>query len=466
MSFKTTRIGFHQVVQGDVVVSQHTDLKEAYEKVSGLPTGEYFVITANERIAVTQPVAAPAPAPAPSPAPVPPPPPPAPAPAPTPAPAPAPTPVPPPVTGNALLDSVLDFAETAARNWSYDGHNVAFGVGDASGGNPFNENFGYWDYTNTTYEPWLFDRAGAWKLLAELTGAAKYEQQAQSDLAYYESRLDANGIFMNKTGEEDTKYSYVHPWSTNRAKQDAAYAAAQAGFPDNFSPTAGLWTERELWVRLNAAVNYHDVNPTTAVLGNAQAMVNQWDQVCAGRKAPLVTYTQHEGGGPGGTQPGDLVTSPWMSALYFQAARKYIAKVPSAAAQVYRQASDYFDYLNEPGTRGFYPGSDAHAEFTGLVFPAYLAGGTTIGDAGPDEGNMAHALDVAGFCAFAIKAKQALGLPTTLAAQRLAEMKATAVRDFENQTRTANWLPKYRVNPPRKFNWMVRGIYELIRNEG
>ena len=201
MSFKTTRIGFHQVVQGDVVVSQHTDLKEAYEKVSGLPTGEYFVITANERISVTQPVATPAPSPAPSPAPVPPPPPPAPAPSPTPAPAPAPTPVPPPVTGNALLDSVLDFAETAARNWSYDGHNVVFGRGDASGANPFNENFGYWDYTNTTYEPWLFDRAGAWKLLAELTGAAKYEQQAQSDLAYYESRLDANGIFMNKTVE-------------------------------------------------------------------------------------------------------------------------------------------------------------------------------------------------------------------------------------------------------------------------
>lgn len=459
MSFKTTRIGFHQVVQGDVVVSQHTDLKEAYEKVSGLPTGEYFVITANERIAVTQPVAAPAPAPAPSPAPVPPPPP----------PAPAPTPVPPPVTGNALLDSVLDFAETAARNWNYGGHTVVLGVGApaglpyyTAGEAPFSEDYGYWDYTNTTYEPWLFDRAGTWKLLAELTGAAKYEQLAQSDLAYYESRLDANGIFMNKTGEEDTKYSYVHSWSTNQAKQDAAYTATQAGFPDHYSVNTLFWTERELWVRLNAAVNYHDVNPTTAVLGNAQAMVNQWDQACAGRKAPLVTYTQHEGGGP---EPDALVTSPWMSALYFQAARKYIAKVPSAATQVYRQASDYFDYLNTPGTRGFYPGSDAHPEFTGLVFPAYLAGGTTSGDAGPDEGNMSHALDMAGFCAFVIKAKQALSLDTTLAVKRLAEMKATAIRDFENYTREATWLPKYRLTPPRKFNWMVRGLYELIRNE-
>lgn len=457
MSFKTTRIGFHQVVQGDVVISQHTDLKEAYEKVSGLPSGEYFVITANERIAVVQPAPTPAPAPAPTPAP-------APSPVPPPPP-PAPAPVPPPITGNQLLNGVLNFAETAARNWSYDGHTVAYGVGDSSGANPFNENFGYWDYTDTTYEPWLFDRADAWRMLAELTGDARYLAQAQSDLAYYESRLDANGIFMNKTGEEDTKYSYVHPWSTNTAKQAAAYSATVLGFPDNFSPDAGLWTERELWVALNAAVKFHNVSGQAPALVRAKAIVNQWDQACAGRKAPLVTYTQHEGGGPGGTQPTDLVTSPWMSALYFQAARLYIAKVPADAMQVYRQASDYFDYLNEPGTRGFYPGSDAHPEFTGLVFPAYLAGGTEIGDAGPDEGNMAHAIDVAGFCAFAIKAKQALGLDTALAVQRLAQMKATAVRDFENQTRTANWLPKYRVNPPRKFNWMVRGIYEMIRNE-
>jgi hypothetical protein len=186
--------------------------------------------------------------------------------------------------------------------------------------------------------------------------------------------------------------------------------------------------------------------------------------VCAGRKAPLVTYTQHEGGGPGGTQPTDLVTSPWMSALYFQAARLYVAKVPAAAAQVQRQASDYFDWLDTPGTRGFYPGTDAHPQYAGLVFPAYLAGGTTIGDAGPDAGNMDHALDVAGFIAYAVRAKQALGLPTTRAALRLGEMKTVAERSFQNWTRTTLYLPKYRLTPPRKFNWWARGLYELWMN--
>lgn len=358
------------------------------------------------------------------------------------------------------MATLLKFAETAARNWNFEGHSCTPNGGSTS--DPFNGDKGYWEYNNTTYEPWLFDRADAWRMLADMTGDARWRAQADSDLAYYESRLSTAGIFMNKTGEEDTKYSYVHPWSGDVAKQAAAYAATVAGFPDTFSPNAGLWTERELWVSLNAAVKFNTVAGGSMGLSRAQAMVNQWDAACAGRGAPLVTYTQHEGGGPGGSQPTDLVTSPWMSALYFQAARLYIEKVPTAAQQVYKQASDYFDYLNTPATRGFYVYGGS-GELNGAVFPAYLAGGTTIGDAGPDEGNADHALDVAGFVAFAIKAKQALGLPTAAAQQRLADMKATAALSFANWTREAVWLPKYRLAPPRKFNWWVRGMYELVQ---
>lgn len=370
-----------------------------------------------------------------------------------------PTTPPPTVPPGSLLAGLLNFAETASRNWSYGGHNVVPGAGSP----PFDGNYGFWDYTATTYEPWLFNRPEAWKRLCDITGVQRWCDQAQNDLAWYQARIDAQGIFTPKGGG-DTKYSYVHPWSTradNAAIAKRVYDATVADWPNSYTPSAALWTERELWVALKAAIRYHDISSDAAALVRAKAQVDQWDQVSAGRGAPLVTYTQHEGGGPGGTQPTDLVSSPWMSALYFQAAREFIAKVPAAAPQVYKQASDYFDWLNAPGTRGFYPGSDAHPEYTGLVFPAYLAGGTTIGDAGPDEGNMGHALDVAGFVCFAVKAKTALGLPTTLAQQRLAEMKATAARDFQLWTRTATWLPKYRVNPPRKFNWMVHGYHEL-----
>lgn len=356
-----------------------------------------------------------------------------------------------------FLGPLRNFAETAARNWNHGGHVVD---------DRFDGNQGRWELTDDTYEPWLFDRPEVWRMLAEMTGDAKWTVQANADLAYYEARLGVDGIFTNK-GEDDTKYSYVHSWSGNAAKQAAAYDATVDGFPDeaNLSPGA-LWTERELWVGLYAAVHYHTVSGDTMALHRAQAMVDQWDEVAAGRGAPLVTYTLHEGGGPGGTTPTDLVTSPWMSALYFQAARLYAVKVPAAALQVYKQASDYFDWLNTPSNRGFYPGTDAHPQYAGLFFPAYLAGGTTIGDAAPDESNMAHALDVAGMIAFAIKAKVALGLPTAAAEERLEQMKVVALLAFADATRPTSYLPMYRLAPPRKFNWWVRGLYELRANDG
>jgi hypothetical protein len=373
-------------------------------------------------------------------------------PAPQPPPPQQPPPEPPPPAGS-LLTTLVKFAETAARNWNFEGHQVP---------TPFDEGQGWWDYTDTTFTPWLFDRAEAWHLLARMTGSARWRAQADSDLAYYESRLNAAGFFMNKTGEDDTKYSYVHTWGASAAKRTAAFDATVAGFPDVFNPSSPvLWTERELWVALDAASKYHAVTGSAAALARGQAMLDQWDAACAGRKAPLVSYTRHEGGGPGGSQPPDLVTSPWMAALYFQAARLYIARALAATAQVQRQASDYFDWLNTPGNRGFYPGTDAHPQYAGLIFPAYLAGGTLIGDAGPDAGNMDHALAVAGFIAFAVQAKAALGVPTAAATQRLADMKATAASSFAGWTRTTLQLPKYRIRQPRAFNWWTRGLHEL-----
>lgn len=368
-------------------------------------------------------------------------------PAPPTAPPPAPNPTPAP-----LLATLLKFAETASRNWNFEGHEVT---------SQFTESQGRWDYTDSTFEPWLFDRPEIWNLLARMSGPPRWQAQAQSDLAYYESRLGADGIFLNKGGG-DTKYSYVHTWSGNAGKQQAAYDATVAGFPDtaDLSPGA-LWTERELWVALDAAVKFHALNGGSAPLARAQAMVDQWDAVCAGRGAPLVSYTQHEGGGPGGTRPTDPVTSPWMAALYFQAARAYLQAAPARAAQVHRQASGYFDWLEVPAHRGFYPGTEAHPQYAGLSFPGYLAGGTLIGDAGPSAAHMDHALDVAGFIAFAIRAKQALGLPTTAATNRLAQMKTVAALALSDATRSTLYLPKYRLNPPRKFNWWVRGAHEL-----
>ena len=64
---------------------------------------------------------------------------------------------------------------------------------------------------------------------------------------------------------------------------------------------------------------------------------------------------------------------------------------------------------------------------------------------------------------FAIYAKTQRGESTAAAESRLAQMLATADRDYANWTRTTTYLPRYRVTPPRKVNWQVRGARELAR---
>lgn len=427
MAIDISRVGRHRLLNNDgTEVSQHNELKEAYARASTLPDGTYTIVVADERVRV---FGAGVVDPPDDPGPVDPPPPP-----------PPPPPDDPPQTAPdaQLLAPLLKFAETWARNWNFEGHSV-----DAR----FDGNYGNWDYTDTTYEPWLFDRATVGYRLYQMTGDTRWLEKFQSDLAWYEAHIDASGIFTPK-GFDDTKYSYVTPFLLAGRPVDASVVQRIASawlreWPNDFNRGVSFWTEREMAFALEAAVGVGDTV-------RCQALLNHWDAACIDG-APQVTYTQHEGGGPGGTQPTNLTNSPWMSVLYFQAARRV------GGAQVDAQASAYFDWLD---VNGLYDGSQAHVEFTGLTFPRYLTG-ETIGDAGYDEGNMDHALDVAGFVKFAIEAKTRRGENPARAVQRLAELKATALRSFANWTREATYLPKYRLSPPRKFNWWTRGLYEL-----
>lgn len=501
MGITITRIGRHQLVRGQDILSTHNDVKEAYERASQLPDGVYDIVTANERIAVSG-NAAPPPPPPPSPVdcagtwgpweriagsesacaggtrtyqerraftvtqapanggaacPV------------------SPEtrtateacqvdpPPPPPQTGT-LLARALDFMQTWKRNWNHGGHQAATDT-------RFTEQYGRWDYTETTSEPWLFDRATVGYRLYQMTNDPQWLAQFRIDLAWYAARINASGIFTPK-GQGDTKYSYITPLAlavsagemtlaAARPIADRIYNAWASDWPNVANlASAALWTEREMAFSLEAAVAYYELTGEASALTRARALLNQWDAVVAetgGQGAPRVSYTKHEGGGPGGTEPTDPTSSPWMAALYFQACRRLVAVAPDTAPQVYRQASDYVDYLDRVG---FYPGSNAHPEFTGLTFPCYLTE-TTIGDAGPDEAHMAHALDVAGLLAFGRAAKVATGGSVAAVETRLAQMVVTAGRAFDNYTRTTTYLPRYRVNPPRMANWWARGLYEL-----
>jgi hypothetical protein len=354
-----------------------------------------------------------------------------------------------------VLANLLNFAETWNRNWNFGGHTVT----DA-----FTSDQGRWDYTDTTYEPWLFDRATVGYRLFEMTGNTRWRDQFLVDFAFYRAHIDAQGIFTPK-GSGDTKYGYVTPFVLyEKATGDQQYRPIARRiydswireWPNDFQPNASMWTERELAFALEAAVAWYEMTGEAAALTRSAALVNQWTVASGSVGAPLVTYTQHEGGGPGGTTPTNLTNSPWMSALYFQAARRYYEI--SNSSEVLAQASRYADWLN---ANAFYDAALVHPQYAGLVFPRYLTG-ELIGDAGYDYGNMAHCLDVGAILKFALFAKQQRGESQTTIQNRYNQMRACASADFVVWTRTADYLPMYRINPPRKFNWQLRGYYEDV----
>lgn len=360
---------------------------------------------------------------------------------------------PPPPSGTTLA-KLLNFAETWDRNWNFGGHAVTAA---------FNESYGKWDYTESTYEPWLFDRATVGYRLFELTGNSRWSDKFLSDFAYYRARIDSQGIFTPK-GQGDTKYSYVTPFALyERLTGDQQYRPIAkriydrwaSEWPSNYTANTSFWTEREMAFALEAAVSWLEMTGDAGARMRADALVNQWSVVSGSSGAPLHTLAQHgeEFDNPYASMK---MTSSWMAALYFQAARRYYAITNNT--QVLEQVSKYADFINQ---HGIVDGSAFSQGYAGIKVPYYLYGiGTFYDRETPGEGDLDHCLDVAGIFKFAIFAKQQLGQSASTAQTRYSQMKACSDRNFSDWTRTTSYLPKYRLNPPRKFNWQLRGFYE------
>jgi hypothetical protein len=356
------------------------------------------------------------------------------------------------------LGKLLNFAETWDRNWNYEGHVVD---------SRFTADYGYWNYTETTYEPWLFDRASVGYMLYELTGDQRWKDKFLSDFAWYRARIDAGGIFTPK-GQDDSKYSYVRPfYYYEQLTGDTQYRPIAkrihdrwlAEFPNTYSTSQGIWTEREIAFALDAAIFYHKITGDAAALNRSAALVAQWSTISAQTGAPLHTLEQHGEEFPPSTYAAMKMTSSWMSALYFQAAREYYDLTGNQ--EVLTQVSRYADFID---AHGIVDGAVVHVNLTGLKIPYYLYGvGIYYDRETPSEGDMDHCLDVGGIFRFAVQAKQALGQSSSVAQTRLNQMQACADRNFSDWTRTTLYLPKYRLSPPRKFNWQFRGYNEQVK---
>jgi hypothetical protein len=355
----------------------------------------------------------------------------------------------PPINTSDTSDApLINFAETWARNWNFGGHSVT------------TTNWsGWWDYSDTSYEPWLFDRASVGYYLYKRTNDSKWLDKFMSDFAWYRARIDANGFF-TPTSYDDNKYAYVRPFLLyERQTGDNQYRSQALNiynmwlreFSNTYSTSIGLWTEREIGLALEVAVDYYDLTGSQAALTRANALVTQWSVMSANNGgAPLHTVTQHEGGG--GSQ---MITSPWMSALYFQAAYKLYALTGNT--EVLQQISRYADWMEQ---YGYFSGNTVGVSSVPTA-AYYLAGpnGPYTAET-PSTGDFSHCLDISNMIKFAVVAKQALGESTTAVANRQAQLKTCAAYYFADATRTTTSLPRYRVNPARSFNWWVRSTVE------
>lgn len=369
---------------------------------------------------------------------------------------------PPPTSGFLPIDPLdpadaplVKFGETALRNWNFEGHVV-----DAQ----FNEDYGKWDPNGPLFEPHLFDRVSVAYIMWKRTGDPRWRTEFDLLFAIYRTHIDARGIFTIK-GQSDTKYSYVRPFyyyeqetgdTQYRAIAKRIYDAWVQELPNAYSPNIGLWTEREVGLALDAAIFYYKLTGEPTALMRAKAMVAHFGSVAEATGAPLHPLSQHGEEFDNAYAPM-MMTSSWMAALYFQALKTYYDTTQDQEAL--RQISRYVDFID---ANGLVDGSSFHQEFTGVTVPYYLYGvGTFYDRETPSEGDMAHCLDVAGLFKFGIKAKIILGQNTLRADTRYFELRQCAVREFTNWTRSTQYLPKYRLTPPRKFNWWVRA--EMLR---
>ncbi len=356
-----------------------------------------------------------------------------------------------PNTGGGTPEAaLLNFAETWSQNWNFGGHTVASSFTAANGN---------WTMDETTYEPWLFDRVSVAYNLYRATGNTRWRELFMTYFTFYRSHIDAQGIFTPK-GSGDTKYSYVTPFlHYERETGDAQYRpiakriydAWLAEFPNNYSTSIGLWTEREIGLALDAAISYYELTGEATALARARALLNHWDQACGNNPVPLHTLAQH-GEEFGNAWAVRSMTSPWMSGLYFQAAMR-VNKV-TGDIQPLNQISRYADWLDR---YGLVDAGVVSAEYTGYTIPYYLADQTgPYTQESPSWGDAEHAYDVGNLLQAAIVAKTRLGLSTTTIQARRDQLQATAAYNFDSWTRTTLTLPKYRLVPPRKFNWWYR----------
>ncbi|WP_449245878.1 Calx-beta domain-containing protein [Desulfarculus baarsii] len=325
----------------------------------------------------------------------------------------------------------------------------------------------------TQYEPWLYDRAlTLWGAYAR-TGQIKWLRHAHRASQYYASKLDVNGWFTLKSGQ-DAKYSYGACLLLDyMLSGDAGLPAKITTMADTvfegylfkrilpYTTTRNFWTERHLSYLLLSFLSAWELTGGAGYLGRIQDVIaavaahqTTSQGTFAGAPWPidgglLHTMDQHEGGG--GAIP---IASPWMSALLSEAMmRVFVHSRDLEPLRVIARLGDYVVACT------LYQADEIVIDGQTMTVPYYLASSVYQHYANGDNqwNDWEHCLDVAAMIYRAAWAK------TMLAEDPHALLAAAETLMLGAETCLDEWhrpgsdvsagLPVWRLSPPRKYSW-------------
>lgn len=359
-----------------------------------------------------------------------------------------------------------DYFDDACRNFGNTAmgrvgelYNNGVGVTDAT----YASSYGNFDLG--AREPWLYDRATQiYKLYLRTQDPTIRTKALEYASLYMDGVVQTFDLADFRVGggvAGDPKYLYpIIAWwyeretgdSRFREKARGLYNQAKASFSVQYSTSLALWTERNMNYALQACIAQYWLSGDQAALDHAEAYFETLVSMASASGAPLHPHGQHEGTGI--TTP---VSSPWMTSM-----------LAETLIQLYRTNGDtrivtwiarYCDFLMQ---YGFYINNEV-PEYMGLHLPAYLVGTTQIfpSDGGAWD-DAEHSYDVSQLLLRGIWAKQQLNEDVISMQERVNELQVVARAVFDDWTRNTTGLPKYRVNPPRKYGWWFNAAYTKI----
>jgi len=303
-------------------------------------------------------------------------------------------------------------------------------------------------------EPWLFDRPTVFYKLSRWSGDAALRKHAFDLVERYYAQIDARGRFALKSG--DAKYSYIdgavwyeHATGDQRFRPKAAaiYDLWLGELAVHYSSSQHFWTERHIAYSLAAALGWYELTGKPEAMARARDMIQQWTAMSAETGAPLHTLAQHQEAFEPPYGPKRM-TSPWMSALFFEQVKTYYRLTGDRSTL--QMIAAYADFLL---ANCLYDGSANHPNLKGYLMPYYLCGENRsyYDRETPSESDGEHTPDVMGLFAFAVYAKKQLGQDSRTASETYRELRRSAAFFVGRRAD---------VQPPRKINWWAGSTYD------